>query len=109
MKPGVLTGVGTPKPGLDYLAVAAYLHSRITRVWLAGANPAILASAKVVVVWICYLGVNLFWAGVSTLLWLVLLNFQKILNNFIPVTQAKSWFIKGLQTGAWLFSTSSRT
>ncbi|MGL5194431.1 MAG: c-type cytochrome biogenesis protein CcsB, partial [Chroococcales cyanobacterium] len=43
---------------ITWLVFAAYLHARITRGW-QGRKPAILAAAGFVVVWICYLGVNL--------------------------------------------------
>ena len=44
---------------ITWLVFAAYLHARITRGW-QGRRPAILAAAGFVVVWVCYLGVNLF-------------------------------------------------
>lgn len=51
-----------------WLVFAAYLHARITRGW-QGRRPAILASAGFVVVWICYLGVNLLGQGLHSYGW----------------------------------------
>lgn len=53
---------------ITWLVFAAYLHSRITRGW-QGRNPAILASAGFVVVWVCYLGVNLLGKGLHSYGW----------------------------------------
>jgi cytochrome c-type biogenesis protein CcsB len=43
---------------ITWLVFAAYLHARITKGW-QGRKPAILAATGFVVVWVCYLGVNL--------------------------------------------------
>jgi cytochrome c-type biogenesis protein CcsB len=51
-----------------WLVFAAYLHSRITRGW-QGRRPAILAASGFVVVWICYLGVNLLGKGLHSYGW----------------------------------------
>jgi cytochrome c-type biogenesis protein CcsB len=51
-----------------WLVFAAYLHSRITKGW-QGRKPAILASVGFVVVWICYLGVNLLGKGLHSYGW----------------------------------------
>ncbi len=51
-----------------WLVFAAYLHSRITRGW-QGRRPAILATAGFVVVWVCYLGVNLLGKGLHSYGW----------------------------------------
>jgi cytochrome c-type biogenesis protein CcsB len=51
-----------------WLVFAAYLHARITRGW-QGRRPAILASTGFVVVWICYLGVNLLGKGLHSYGW----------------------------------------
>jgi cytochrome c-type biogenesis protein CcsB len=51
-----------------WLVFAAYLHSRITKGW-QGRRPAILATAGFVVVWICYLGVNLLGKGLHSYGW----------------------------------------
>jgi cytochrome c-type biogenesis protein CcsB len=51
-----------------WLVFAAYLHARITRGW-QGRRPAYLASAGFVVVWICYLGVNLLGKGLHSYGW----------------------------------------
>jgi cytochrome c-type biogenesis protein CcsB len=53
---------------ITWLVFAAYLHSRITRGW-QGRRPAILATAGLVVVWICYLGVNLLGKGLHSYGW----------------------------------------
>ena len=51
-----------------WLVFAAYLHSRITKGW-QGRRPAILAASGFVVVWICYLGVNLLGKGLHSYGW----------------------------------------
>jgi cytochrome c-type biogenesis protein CcsB len=51
-----------------WLVFAAYLHTRITKSW-QGRRPAILASFGFVVVWICYLGVNLLGKGLHSYGW----------------------------------------
>ncbi|MBE9232745.1 c-type cytochrome biogenesis protein CcsB [Cuspidothrix issatschenkoi LEGE 03284] len=53
---------------ITWLVFAAYLHSRITRGW-QGRKPAIIAAAGFVVVWICYLGVNLLGKGLHSYGW----------------------------------------
>jgi cytochrome c-type biogenesis protein CcsB len=53
---------------ITWLVFAAYLHARITRGW-QGRRPAILASTGFVVVWICYLGVNLLGKGLHSYGW----------------------------------------
>ncbi|MEA5618880.1 c-type cytochrome biogenesis protein CcsB [Cronbergia sp. UHCC 0137] len=53
---------------ITWLVFAAYLHSRITRGW-QGKKPAILAATGFVVVWICYLGVNLLGKGLHSYGW----------------------------------------
>jgi cytochrome c-type biogenesis protein CcsB len=51
-----------------WLVFAAYLHARITRGW-QGRRPAYLATVGFVVVWICYLGVNLLGKGLHSYGW----------------------------------------
>ncbi len=51
-----------------WLVFAAYLHARITRGW-QGRRPAILAATGLVMVWICYLGVNLLGKGLHSYGW----------------------------------------
>ncbi len=51
-----------------WLVFAAYLHARITRGW-QGRRPAILAATGFVVVWVCYLGVNLLGKGLHSYGW----------------------------------------
>jgi cytochrome c-type biogenesis protein CcsB len=53
---------------ITWLVFAAYLHSRITKGW-QGRKPAILAATGFVVVWICYLGVNLLGKGLHSYGW----------------------------------------
>jgi cytochrome c-type biogenesis protein CcsB len=53
---------------ITWLVFAAYLHARITRGW-QGRSPAILAASGFVVVWICYLGVNLLGKGLHSYGW----------------------------------------
>jgi cytochrome c-type biogenesis protein CcsB len=53
---------------ITWLVFAAYLHSRITKGW-QGRRPAILASIGFVVVWVCYLGVNLLGKGLHSYGW----------------------------------------
>ncbi|HAC62351.1 MAG TPA: c-type cytochrome biogenesis protein CcsB [Cyanothece sp. UBA12306] len=53
---------------ITWLVFASYLHARITRGW-QGRKPAILAAAGFVVVWVCYLGVNLLGKGLHSYGW----------------------------------------
>jgi cytochrome c-type biogenesis protein CcsB len=53
---------------ITWLVFAAYLHARITKGW-QGRKPALLAAAGFVVVWICYLGVNLLGKGLHSYGW----------------------------------------
>jgi cytochrome c-type biogenesis protein CcsB len=53
---------------IAWLVFAAYLHSRITKGW-QGRKPAILAAIGFIVVWICYLGVNLLGKGLHSYGW----------------------------------------
>jgi cytochrome c-type biogenesis protein CcsB len=53
---------------ITWLVFAAYLHARITRGW-QGRRPAILAASGFVVVWTCYLGVNLLGKGLHSYGW----------------------------------------
>ncbi|MEM6503511.1 MAG: c-type cytochrome biogenesis protein CcsB [Cyanobacteria bacterium P01_C01_bin.89] len=53
---------------ITWLVFAAYLHSRITRGW-QGRKPALLAAGGFVVVWICYLGVNILGKGLHSYGW----------------------------------------
>lgn len=53
---------------ITWLVFAAYLHARITKGW-QGRKPAILASTGFLVVWICYLGVNLLGKGLHSYGW----------------------------------------
>jgi len=53
---------------ITWLVFAAYLHARITKGW-QGRRPAILASTGFIVVWICYLGVNLLGKGLHSYGW----------------------------------------
>ena len=58
---------------ITWLVFAIYLHTRITKGW-QGKKPAIIASAGFIIVWICYLGVNLLGKGLHSYGW-VHLNF----------------------------------
>ncbi|HHP7245878.1 MAG TPA: c-type cytochrome biogenesis protein CcsB [Elainellaceae cyanobacterium] len=53
---------------ITWLVFAAYLHARITRGW-QGRRPAILAASGFVVIWVCYLGVNLLGKGLHSYGW----------------------------------------
>ena len=53
---------------ITWLVFAAYLHARITRGW-QGRRPAILAATGFIVVWTCYLGVNLLGKGLHSYGW----------------------------------------
>jgi cytochrome c-type biogenesis protein CcsB len=53
---------------ITWLVFAAYLHARITKGW-QGRRPAILAATGFIVVWVCYLGVNLLGKGLHSYGW----------------------------------------
>ena len=53
---------------ITWLVFAAYLHARITKDW-QGRKPAILAAGGFVIIWICYLGVNLIGNGLHSYGW----------------------------------------
>ena len=53
---------------ITWLVFAAYLHARITKGW-QGRRPAILAATGFVVVWVCYLGVNILGKGLHSYGW----------------------------------------
>jgi cytochrome c-type biogenesis protein CcsB len=53
---------------ITWLVFAAYLHTRITKGW-QGRRPAVLASCGLLVVWTCYLGVNLLGKGLHSYGW----------------------------------------
>ena len=53
---------------ITWLVFAAYLHARITKGW-QGRKPALLAASGFIVVWICYLGVNLLGKGLHSYGW----------------------------------------
>lgn len=50
---------------LTWLVFAIYLHTRLTKGW-QGKKPAIIASLGFLVVWFCYLGVNLLGEGLHS-------------------------------------------
>nr|AYQ94819.1 heme attachment to plastid cytochrome c [Follicularia botryoides] len=54
---------------LTWLVFAIYLHTRFSKGW-QGEKPAIIASFGFIVVWICYLGVNLMGEGLHSYGWL---------------------------------------
>ncbi len=51
-----------------WLIYAAYLHTRLTRGW-QGRKPAIMASIGLVLIFICYIGVNLLGVGLHSYGW----------------------------------------
>ncbi|MEX0269453.1 c-type cytochrome biogenesis protein CcsB [Leptolyngbyaceae cyanobacterium UHCC 1019] len=53
---------------ITWLVFAAYLHARITKGW-QGRRPALLAAVGFLVVWVCYLGVNLLGKGLHSYGW----------------------------------------
>jgi cytochrome c-type biogenesis protein CcsB len=53
---------------ITWLVFAIYLHSRLIKKW-EGTKPAIIASLGFLVVWICYLGVNLVGKGLHSYGW----------------------------------------
>nr|ALO63339.1 heme attachment to plastid cytochrome c [Carteria sp. SAG 8-5] len=53
---------------LTWLVFAIYLHTRISKGW-EGKKPAIIASFGFIVVWACYLGVNLIGEGLHSYGW----------------------------------------
>jgi cytochrome c-type biogenesis protein CcsB len=56
---------------ITWLIFAIYLHTRITKGW-EGKKPAILASFGFLIVWICYLGVNILGSGLHSYGWIQL-------------------------------------
>lgn len=54
---------------LTWLIFAIYLHTRLSKGW-EGKKPAIIASFGLVIVWICYLGVNLIGEGLHSYGWI---------------------------------------
>lgn len=53
---------------ITWLIYAIYLHTRITKGW-QGTKPALIASIGFIVVWVCYLGVNLLSKGLHSYGW----------------------------------------
>jgi len=53
---------------ITWLVYAAYLHTRLVRGW-QGRKPALVASAGLVVIAICYIGVNLLGIGLHSYGW----------------------------------------
>lgn len=53
---------------ITWLVFAIYLHTRITKGW-SGKKPAIVASFGFLMVWFCYLGVNLLGTGLHSYGW----------------------------------------
>ena len=54
---------------ITWLIFASYFHVRITKGW-KGKKPAILASVGFLIIWICYLGVNLLGKGLHSYGWI---------------------------------------
>jgi ABC-type transport system involved in cytochrome c biogenesis permease subunit len=53
---------------ITWLVFAIYLHTRLTKGW-KGTAPALIAAGGFVIVWICYLGVNLLGTGLHSYGW----------------------------------------
>ena len=53
---------------ITWLVFAIYLHTRLTKGW-KGTGPALIAAGGFVVVWVCYLGVNLLGTGLHSYGW----------------------------------------
>ena len=53
---------------ITWIAFAAYLHTRFVKGW-QGEKPAIVASFGFIIVWVCYLGVNLLGKGLHSYGW----------------------------------------
>ena len=53
---------------ITWLVFAIYLHMRLTKGW-KGTGPALIAAGGFVVVWVCYLGVNLLGTGLHSYGW----------------------------------------
>jgi cytochrome c-type biogenesis protein CcsB len=53
---------------ITWLVFAIYLHTRLTKGW-KGTGPALIAAGGFVIVWICYLGVNLLGTGLHSYGW----------------------------------------
>lgn len=54
---------------LTWLVFAIYLHTRFSKGWY-GEKPALIASFGFIVVWVCYLGVNLMGEGLHSYGWI---------------------------------------
>lgn len=54
---------------LTWLVFAIYLHTRLTKGW-QGKKPAIIAAFGFIIVWICFIGVNLLGKGLHSYGWL---------------------------------------
>lgn len=54
---------------ITWLIFACYFHVRITKGW-KGKKPAILATVGFLIIWICYLGVNLIGKGLHSYGWI---------------------------------------
>jgi cytochrome c-type biogenesis protein CcsB len=54
---------------LTWLVFAIYLHTRLTKGW-EGKKPAIIASFGFIIVWVCFIGVNLLGKGLHSYGWL---------------------------------------
>ena len=53
---------------ITWLVFAIYLHTRLTKGW-KGTGPAFIAAGGFIVVWVCYLGVNLLGTGLHSYGW----------------------------------------
>lgn len=53
---------------ITWIVFAIYLHTRLIRGW-SGKGPALVASAGFIILWICYLGVNILGKGLHSYGW----------------------------------------
>lgn len=53
---------------ITWIAFAIYLHTRLVKGW-QGEKPALVASVGFVILWVCYLGVNLLGKGLHSYGW----------------------------------------
>lgn len=58
---------------LTWLVFAIYLHTRLTKGW-QGRKPAIIASFGFIIVWVCFIGVNLLGKGLHSYGWIRFFN-----------------------------------
>ena len=69
MKPGAATGVGIGNLGVDLLACLCRLSAHAPESWLAGTTPSTVAVVGLLVIAVCYIGVNLLGIGLHSYGW----------------------------------------